>query len=130
MAMKTSVRRMRGYIDEFCIGIHPVTNAEYARFVRRHGHPSPAIGEIPLIASGKLEGDFRTLAAAYCWNNGTFPAGRDLHPVTLVRSKMQPRTASGWRARPPSPYVFRPKQSGSARRAAGLTAMRFPWATR
>ena len=27
----------RAYLDEFCIGTHPVTNAEYAQFVQRNG---------------------------------------------------------------------------------------------
>ena len=31
----------RAYVDEFAIGISPVTNAEYAQFVRETGHPSP-----------------------------------------------------------------------------------------
>ena len=33
----------RVYIDEFEIGVQPVTNADYARFVRDAGHRVPAI---------------------------------------------------------------------------------------
>ncbi|MSO57007.1 MAG: formylglycine-generating enzyme family protein [Acidobacteria bacterium] len=74
----------RAYLDEFCIGINPVTNAEYAQFVHETGHPSPAVRALPLMVSGVLEADFRKLAASYCWSNGIPPEGRERHPVTLV----------------------------------------------
>ena len=73
----------RIYIDDFAIGKYPVTNGEYAQFVRETGHPSPAVRSLPLMA-GALESDFRSVAAGYFWNNGTPPEGRDRHPVTLV----------------------------------------------
>src|SRR3954464_11520243 len=74
----------RAYVDEYCLGIHPVTNAEYAQFVKETGHPSPAVRALPLMVSGTLEADFRALAAAYFWTNGTPPEGREHHPVTLI----------------------------------------------
>src|SRR5688500_6680710 len=77
-------RPHRAYVDEFALGIHPVTNADYADFVRETSHPSPAVRALPLMVSGPLESNFRALAAAYFWNNGTPPKGRELHPVTLV----------------------------------------------
>src|SRR3954462_14825122 len=73
------------YVDEFFIGAHPVTNAEYAEFVRDTGHPSPAIGRLPLIVPGPLEAEFRSIADRHLWTNGTPPPGRGNHPVTLVR---------------------------------------------
>src|SRR5262249_25933754 len=72
------------YLDEFFIGSHPVTNADYAQFVRETGHPSPAIRALPMMVSSALEGDFRRLAEKYFWTNGTPPEGRERHPVTLV----------------------------------------------
>lgn len=74
----------RAYLDEFYLGIHPVTNGEYASFIRETGHPSPAIRELPLIVSRDLETAFRDLAVPYFWDNGQPPAGRGRHPVTLV----------------------------------------------
>src|SRR5688572_242136 len=74
----------RAYVDDFAMGIYPVTNAEYAQFVHETGHRSPGIRSLPMMVSGALETDFRSLAAAYFWNNGTPPPGRERHPVTLV----------------------------------------------
>ena len=50
----------RIYVDDFAIGLCPVTNAEYAQFVRETGHPSPAIRALPVMVSGALESDFRS----------------------------------------------------------------------
>jgi formylglycine-generating enzyme required for sulfatase activity len=74
----------RAYVDEFAIGVYPVTNAEYARFVAETGHRSPAIGTLPLMVSSALEAEFRALAARFLWANGSPPDGREHHPVTLV----------------------------------------------
>ena len=83
------------------------------------------------MVSGAFEADFRALAAAYFWNNGTPPEGRDQHPVTLVRYRRCHRILCfGLQARPASPCGCRPKRSGNARRAADLKASSFPGATR
>ena len=74
----------RAYVDGFAIGAYPVTNAEYAEFIHETGHASPGIRALPMMVSGALETDFRSLASAYFWNNSTPPEGRERHPVTLV----------------------------------------------
>src|SRR5262245_49623261 len=75
----------RVYVSEFLIGRFPVTNDEYARFVRATGHPAPALGEPPLIAAGDRDSLFRELAAPYVWEGVAPPTGRGTHPVVLVR---------------------------------------------
>jgi len=75
----------RVYVSEFFIGRFPVTNDEYARFVRATGHPAPAVRGLPLIAAGGRDGVFREFAAPYVWNDGEPPQGCGNHPVVLVR---------------------------------------------
>jgi formylglycine-generating enzyme required for sulfatase activity len=117
----------RAYTDEFAIGVHPVTNAEYAQFVRDTGHPSPAVRTLPLMVSGTLEADFRALAAAYFWSNGTPPDGRELHPVTLVGFD-DAAAYCAWLATKTGKPVRLPTEAEWERAArGGLDGKRFPW---
>lgn len=78
----------RVHLDDFLIGVHPVTNAEYARFVRDAGHRPPAIYELPLVVtagSPDRERAFRSSGQPYVWTEADPPRDRLDHPVTLVR---------------------------------------------
>src|SRR5262249_27103890 len=75
----------RVYVSEFFIGRFPVTNDEYARFVRATGHPAPAIRGLPLIAAGGRDAMFKELAAPYVWRDDEPSAGHSSHPVVLVQ---------------------------------------------
>src|SRR5882672_9130112 len=75
----------RVFVSEFFIGRFPVTQDEYARFVRATGHPPPAIRELPLITLGGRDTLFREMAAPYVWDNDRPPQGFGSHPVVLVR---------------------------------------------
>ena len=72
-------------VGEFFIGRFPVTQDDYARFVRATGYPSPSIRGLPLITQGGRDGIFRDLALPYVWQEEEPPAGRGSHPVVLVR---------------------------------------------
>jgi len=78
----------RVYVDGFDIGVQPVTNADYARFVRDTGHRVPAIYELPLVVTAggaNRENVFRDTGVPYAWTDFTPPQDRAQHPVTLVR---------------------------------------------
>jgi formylglycine-generating enzyme required for sulfatase activity len=75
----------RVFVGEFSIGRFPVTNDEYARFVRATGYPSPSVRDLPLVAIGERAAEFRELAAPYAWEGARPPQGRGNHPVVLVR---------------------------------------------
>lgn len=78
----------RVHLHEFLLSVHPVTNAEYARFVRATNRRVPDIHDLPLVVTAggaERERQFRDTAAPYVWLNNQPPADRVLHPVTLVR---------------------------------------------
>ena len=75
----------RVYVSEFFIGRFPVTQDEYARFVRATGYPSPGVRGLPLITGGGRDGVFRELASPYVWERDEPPGGHTSHPVVLVR---------------------------------------------
>ena len=75
----------RVHVSEFFIGRFPVTNDEYAKFVRATGHPAPRVRELPVIANGGRDAMFRELSAPYAWEDATPPAGRGGHPAVLIR---------------------------------------------
>ena len=72
-------------VSEFFIGRFPVTQDDYARFVRATAYPSPSVRGLPLITQGGRDGIFRDLALPYVWPEDGPPAGRGSHPVVLVR---------------------------------------------
>jgi formylglycine-generating enzyme required for sulfatase activity len=75
----------RVYVSEFLIGRFPVTQEDYARFVRGAGYPPPAVRGLPLITVGGREALFTELTAPYAWETPDPPAGLGSHPVVLVR---------------------------------------------
>jgi formylglycine-generating enzyme required for sulfatase activity len=78
----------RVHVDEFHLGVQPVTNDEYGRFVRATGHRAPAVYELPIVVTvGGVERErtFRQTGAPYVWTDFDPPRGQSDHPVTLVR---------------------------------------------
>lgn len=75
----------RVFVDEFFIGRCPVTQEEYARFVRASGHSAPGVRALPLVAANGHDQVFKDFAAPYVWTLNHPPAGLSTHPVVLVR---------------------------------------------
>jgi formylglycine-generating enzyme required for sulfatase activity len=117
----------RVHVSEFFVGRFPVTNDEYARFVRAGGHPPPQVRETPLVARGERDAAFRELAAAYEWEDGTPPAGRGSHPVVLVRYE-DAVAYCDWLSRETARTVRLPTEAEWEKAArGGLESCRYPW---
>jgi formylglycine-generating enzyme required for sulfatase activity len=71
-------------LNAFQIGLYPITQDQYAEFVRATGHRAPAIRDLPLIVTRDTADAFRDLSATYAWRGSDPPRGLGHHPVTLV----------------------------------------------
>lgn len=74
----------RVFVDAFHLAQHPITNDQYAEFVRETGHAPPTVRDLPRMVTPSQEPTFRELAASYAWRGGDAPTERARHPVTLV----------------------------------------------
>ena len=120
----------RVHVDDFLIGVRPVSNAEYARFVQDTGHRAPSIYEMPLVVKvGGIDRErvFRQTAAPYEWVKSQPSADRLDHPVTLVRYD-DASAYCAWLAAV-SGRAFRLPTEAEWEKAArgGAESKRYPW---
>ncbi len=118
------------YLDSFLIAAHPVTHAEYQRFVHETGHRAPAIYELPIVvtAGGRdREAAFRAAGQPYIWVDSQPPADRLDHPVTLVRWD-DAIAYCAWLSGASGRVVRLPTEAEWEKAArGGLPAKRYPW---
>ena len=123
----------RVHLDDFLIAVHPVTHAEYARFVRETGHRAPAIYELPLVVTAggdDREKAFRSAGQPYVWMDSELPPERRDHPVTLVRWD-DAIAYCAWLSGASSRTVRLPTEAEWEKAArGGLEGKRYPWGDR
>ncbi|HJR59387.1 MAG TPA: formylglycine-generating enzyme family protein [Vicinamibacterales bacterium] len=120
-------------LDEFFISVRPITNEEYARFVRATNQRPPAIYELPLVVTAggrERERVFRANGQPYVWLDGEPPADRALHPVTLVRREDAVAYCT-WLSSQTDRDLRLPSEAEWEKAArGGVDGRRYPWGDR
>ena len=120
----------RVHLDDFLLAVHPVTNAEYRRFVRETGHRAPAIYELPLVVTAggtERERSFRTNGQPYVWLDSEAPEALLDHPVTLVRWE-DAIAYCAWLSGATGRMIRLPTEAEWEKAArGGLEGKRYPW---
>ena len=122
----------RVHLDDFYLGVQPVTNAEYARFVRDSGHRAPAIYELPLVVKAggtERERAFRQTGMPYVWDQA-HPAERSDHPVTLVRYDDAVAYCAWLSATTGRAYRLPTEAEWEKAARGGTESKRYPWGDR
>lgn len=101
-----------------------VTNADFARFVAETGHRVPDVD--PQTWSGyRLIHPFQR-TRRHAWLGGTFPEGREDHPVVLV-SHADARAYAAWLSERTGTEWRLPHELEWQKAARGLDGLHFPW---
>jgi formylglycine-generating enzyme required for sulfatase activity len=120
----------RVHVDDFLMAAQPVTNEDYARFVRDSGYRAPAMYELPLVVTAggrERERTFRATGQRYVWIDSEPPADRLDHPVTLVRWEDAIAYCT-WLSSASGQAVRLPTEAEWEKAARGrLEQMRYPW---
>ena len=120
----------RVHLDEFLVGAQPVTNEDFARFVRATEYGRPDVRELPLIVTTggtEREQAFRQMAAPYAWAEGEPPGRLPHHPVTLVRLE-DALAYCAWLASTIGRPIRLPTEAEWEKAArGGLEGRRYPW---
>ena len=123
----------RVHVDDFLIGVQPVMNREYARFVRDAGHRAPAIYELPLVVSAggaDRERQFRQTGSPYVWSDFAPPEDRADHPVTLVRFDDALAYCAWLSAMTGKPFRLPTEAEWEKAARGGVEGHRYPWGDR
>jgi formylglycine-generating enzyme required for sulfatase activity len=120
-------------LDEFWIGVQPVTNGEYAAFVRASGHRAPGVYELPLVVTagdGGREEVFRRTSERYEWPGGEAPRERLDHPVTMVRWEDAAAYCAWLSEATGRPFRLPTEAEWEKATRGGQKGQRYPWGDR
>lgn len=78
----SEIAKWRIYLPQFEISTTPVTNAQYAAFVKDTGHPAPGVTKKMWDSYGLVHGFEAT--RPFAWKDGRPRTGRENHPVVLI----------------------------------------------
>ncbi len=114
-------------LDDYYIGVHPVTNAEYYRFIAETGYRPVAVHDVPSLVAAEFLDTFNQLAARFAWENGRPREGFEDHPVTLVQYRDATQYCSWLAATTGRPFRLPTEAEWEKAARGGLDGMRYPW---
>lgn len=117
-------RRGTAQTAAFEITRTPITNAQYAAFVRATGHQVPDVDAATWAGYRLIHPFSRT--RRHAWRAGGPPSGRDDHPVVLV-SHDDARAYAAWLSRTTGRRWRLPTEAEWEKAARGTDGRRFPW---
>ena len=110
--------------DAYKITRSPITNREYAIFVRMTAHPPPNVDRATWEAYRLIHPYERT--RRFAWTDARPPAGRESHPVVLV-SHADARAYAAWLSEFTGHSWWLPSELEWEKAARGDDGRRFPW---
>lgn len=123
----------RVQVDEFLMSVRPITNADYALFVRDSGHRAPAIYDLPLVVTAggpERERNFRVAGEPYVWLDDVPALDREDHPVTLVRWDDAVAYCAWLSAETGRPVRLPTEAEWEKAARGGFEGKRYPWGDR
>ncbi|HXG56638.1 MAG TPA: formylglycine-generating enzyme family protein [Vicinamibacterales bacterium] len=123
----------RVQVDEFLMSVRPITNVDYALFVRDSGHRAPAIYDLPLVVTAggaERERTFRAVGEPYVWLDGGPAHDRDDHPATLVRWEDAVAYCAWLSAETGRPVRLPTEAEWEKAARGGFEGKRYPWGDR
>jgi formylglycine-generating enzyme required for sulfatase activity len=117
--------RARRRTGDFTITKTPVTNAQYAAFIRATGHSAPDVDAVTWKGYGLIHPYSRT--RRHAWAKGHQPHGRDRHPVVMV-SHADAKAYARWLSGKTGQNWRLPSEDEWEKAARGRDGAMFPWA--
>ena len=111
-------------LADYFITRTPITNAQYAAFVRATGHPAPDVDRATWKGYRLIHPYQRT--RRHAWTGAAPPAGREEHPVVLV-SHADARAYAAWLTEATGRTWRLPSEPEWEKAARGTDGRRFPW---
>jgi len=111
-------------LEPYQITVTPVTNRQYAAFVRDTGHPVPDVDPTTWRSYGLIHPFERT--RRHAWTGAAPPPGREDHPVVLV-SQADARAYAAWLSRRTGANWRLPWEAEWEKAVRGTDGRAFPW---
>ena len=116
--------RKNSHLEAYAITLTPITNAQYAAFVKATGHPAPDVDVETWRSYGLIHPFERT--RRYAWQNGQPSPALKHHPVVLV-SHADARAYAEWLGAQTGGRWRLPTELEWEKAARGTDGRMFPW---